>query len=480
MSYNDFGLGNLEMFNSGVTTAQGMNMDVAALQKALSAGDSANPAGMGTGGNTLQFESLETQLVDALTQRPEDFKLMKKQPKNGVGSTVHQYTQAQDSGSIEGVNTAELGAPLASISQYERKTRNIKYFQTQREASLQANLLNPIVGSLKAEAEEERMGTHVLLKATEYTCFHGDEDAISNQPNGYPKQIRDEYSANVFDMRGARILDTAGLAVFEKAIGAISALGGDISDAFFPYVLAQDWQKLLQDRQRFNENSSTAGMMLSTYQSMYGNSIKIAGEAGIDKMYFVKQVPTASSALLATRPDAPTIALTPGSKTGGTGFITATAGDYRYTVYAVSATGLVSVASTAVNATAAAGQEVSIAITEGTLAGSGYIVCRGKKDVTTGTDVREMYKVAWAAAVTTTLDQNDELPGTAEILLMTSNGVQSTYQWDSFCDLKRFPLGATRASIPFLLLWYGTPDMKIAKFNGLIKNVGHVDIDGWF
>lgn len=477
--YNDFGFGGgVSMTDTGLNTS----MAADALFKALSAGDSANPGAMGTGGNTLQFESLESQLVLAIAERPEDFKLMALQPKNGVGSTVHQYTQAKDSGSFEGVNTAELGAPIESNSEYARITRNIKYFQTKREASLQANLLNPIVGSVAAEAQEEKMGTHVLLKATESVCFHGNEAVVPNQPNGYPQQIRNEAPGNVFDMAGKRITDAGGETTFEEAIRGVSELGGEISDAFFPYVLAQDWQNLLKDRYRYNEGTSKAGSQLTTFQSMYGKDIWISGRAGIDKMYKVKGVPVAST-LSTIRPNAPTFTLTAQAKTGGTGFVVANAGTYRYSVYAIDATGLISLSAAPANVAVASGEEVKIVVTPaGSQPGTGFIVCRGKKDVTTGLDIREMYKGAFPAtpAATDSLDQNDELPGTAEMLLMTSDLVQDTYQWDSFCELKRFNLGATRASIPFLVLWYGTPDMKIANFNAVIKNVGHVDINGWF
>lgn len=457
--------------------------DMAAIEKALTAGDTANPYSMGTGGNTLQFESLEAQLVSALAERVEDFKLMKLQKRNAVGSTVHQYTQEVDSGSYEGIGTAELGDPLASTSEFARITRNVKYFQTKREVSLQAQALNPTVGGA-AEATEERLGTHVMLKGTEYYCFHGNEAVSPNLPSGYPAQIRSEASQNVFDMGGLRISDSGGEAIIEDAIGSIYEQGGEVSDMFFPPVLAQDWMNLLKDRYRYNDGDRIAGSKLTTYQSMYGKDIWISGRSGIDKMYKVKGVPTPST-LTSARPSAPTFALVAQAATGSPGFTAATAGTYRYTVYAVDASGLISAAATAANVAVTTGQEVEVTITRGAAVdgayASGYIVCRGKKDVTTGDDIREMYRVAASGvADTVTLDLNARLPGTAEMLLLTSEHVQPTYQWDSFLDLRRFNLGATRASIPFLLIWYGTPDLKIANFNGLIDNVGHSGVDGWF
>jgi hypothetical protein len=457
------------------------NVDASELQKALTAGSQADPSQMGTGGNTLQVESLESKLVSALAEKTEDFKLMKLQPKNSVGSTVHQYSQEVDSGSYLGIGSAELGDPIESVSEFARVTRNIKYFQTKREVSVQAQALSPAIGGA-LEATEERLGTHVMLKGTEYLSFHGNEEVSPNLPSGYPQQIRKEAAHNVFDMGGKLLSAVGGEAVIESAIGAIYELGGEISDIFFPPVLAQDWMNLLKDRMIYNSDSRVAGNKLTTYQSMYGKDVMISGRAGIDKLYKVKTVPVPSSDLIAQKPNAPTFAAVAQAKTGGTGFTAGTAGTYRYTVYAVDASGLISDAAAAANVVVADGEEVEITITHaGTKKGTGFIVCRGKKDVTTGTDLREAYRVAISAGATTvTLDQNDELAGTAEMLLLTSDGIQASYQWDSFLDLRRFNLGPTRASIPFLLLWYGTPDMKVANFNGIIKNIGHKGIDGWY
>ena len=64
--------------------------------------------------------------------------------------------------------------------------------------------------------------------------------------------------------------------------------------------------------------------------------------------------------------------------------------------------------------------------------------------------------------------------------MLSSNLPQRTYQLDTFMDLMRFDLGRVKASQPFLLVWYLTPDMKVARRNALIKNVGHSGVDGWF
>lgn len=459
--------------------------DIDALHKALTAGDSANPDNMGTGGNTLQYESLEAQLINALNEQVDDFKIMKIQAQKNVGSTVHQYTQVTDSGSIQGVGTAELGDPIQSESEFARNTRNVKYFQTQREAALQTNELNPIVGGLKGEAVEERMGTHVLLKATEQYCFEGNENVTPFLPSGYPQQIREEAPQNVFDFNGIKVSDPGAEDIMTDAFRNIYEQGGETSDMFFPPTLALDWMNLIKDGMRYNHADRVAGTQLTTYQQMYGKDILISGRAGIDKMYKIKNRPSVSTVVGYT-PSLPTfVAVAQAETVVGTGFISADAGTYRYTVFSIQANGLISAAAVAANVVVVAGEEVKLTITPAAdvpkAQASGYIICRGRKDVTTGDDQREMYRVADSGVATTiTLDLNDELPGTAEMLLLSSDGIESSYQWDAFMPLRRFNLGATRASIPFLMIWYGTPDLKIAKHNGIIKNVGHQGVNSWF
>lgn len=470
-SYNSFGAG---LGSGNVPTSDAEN-----LFKALTAGDSADPANMGNSGNTLQVESLEMTLLNALDENVNDFKLTKIQNLHKVGSTVHQYTQALDSGNYEGIGTAELGSPIESNSEFSRNTRNVKYFQTQREVSLQAMRLNPAVGG-PAEATEEQLGTHTMLKGIEAYSFEGNEAVSPDLPNGYPQMIRNEAPQNVYDFKGNKISDTDGLNIWREALRKVHDQGGEITDANFPTILAQDWMNLIEDRIRYDVSARIAGNKLTTFQSMYGKDIWISGRSGINKMYKVKFKPIASKNATA-RPNPPTFALAAQAKTAGTGFIAATAGTYQYNVFAVDASGLISLEGTPATLALAAGEEAKITITpDATKPGTGYIVCRSKKDVATG-DTREMFRIADSGAATTiALDQNDEWPGTAEMLLMSSEGLQKCYQWISFMELMRFDLGRVRASQPFLLVWYGAPDLKIAKHCSLLKNVGHFEVDGWF
>jgi hypothetical protein len=174
------------------------------------------------------------------------------------------------------------------------------------------------------------------------------------------------------------------------------------------------------------------------------------------------------------------MALAAQSKTGGTGFITATAGTYYYQVFAISETGI-SAGCVAASLAVANGQEAKITITPGVKKGTGYIVCRSKIGAADGSDCREMYRIADSGVATTiSLDQNDELPGTGEILLISHDANQPTIQWDQFLPTMRFDLYPTAAAIiPFLIVNFGTPDVKVPWYHGIVKNVGYSGM-GWF
>ena len=166
---------------------------------------------------------------------------------------MHQYTQEQDSGDFEGIGTAELGDPIESNATFERITRTLRYFQTKREVSLQAMMLNPTIGGA-AEATEERLGAHVLLKGTEFYSFHGDNGVSPNLPDGYPRMIRDEGGV-VTDMLGLKVSDAGAKTKIDDTIRQVYENGGELSDMFFPPIIAKDFMDLLEDRMRYNDSS---------------------------------------------------------------------------------------------------------------------------------------------------------------------------------------------------------------------------------
>ena len=446
------------------------------LVKALEAGYGTDSAAM-TGGRSLIPQDIQNTLQNALKFGRNDFKVMNLVRKNPVYSTIHEYTRQTDVGDEIDNFVAEGGESQENTSQLERITKAMKYLQTYRKITLQMRVAKTIED---AEALEKTSGTLEVLRSAEKANFHGDSSVNPVQFDGIIKQIKDGSTANIVDLRGKLISSTEGEESFNEIARKIYEGGGYATHAFMPPVLAQDVQNLVKDRLRLNTGDNRAAAVVEKYPTPFSDEILIAGSAGPDKFFRVKTSVVASGDS-SKRPDAPTIALAAQAKTGGTGFLVATAGTYYYTVHAVNQYG-VSPASAAGSVAVADGQQVQITITPAAgNATTGFIICRSKVDAADGTDTREMIKVSKASTPTTIhLDQNDDLPGTGELIVLSYNEMDPSIQWDQFLPLMKFDLYPTNAAIiPFLIILFGAMDVKVPWRHGLVKNVSFTGLD-WF
>lgn len=449
------------------------------LQKALSAGYGTDPAAM-TGGRSLIPQDIEMTMVNALVAKQEDFKLMNLLSKPKVGSTVHEYTRRNDAGEFMNIFTSEGGDAGDSSQALERVTRPMKYMQTYREVTLQMQVAKTLEDAM---ASEKVAGTLTVLKGCEYGLFQADSAVVPVQFDSVSKQIKANVNRrNLVDLRGAKMSDAAGEDSITDIARQVFENGGSLSHAFMPSMIAQDFQKLAKDRLRFNPDDRRGAQVVMEYPTTFSSDIKIAGkEAGPDKMFYVKGK-IAASGDATKRPDAPTFALAAQDLTagGGRGFDSTSAGTYYYQVFAINEYG-VSAGAAAASLALAAGKEAKITITPGTKKGTGYIICRSKKDAGSGADVREMVRVGDSGAATTVvLDQNEDLPGTGEILYLSHDALEPSIQFDQFLPLMKFDLYPTRAAVtPFLLVLFGTPDVKVPWYHGVVKNVGYTN-DGFY
>lgn len=450
-----------------------------ALMKALSAGSATDSAAM-TGGRALIPQDIEMTMVNAIAQKPQDFKVMNLLKKEPVKSTIHEYTRRNDAGGYENVFVAEGAESAATDQQLERVTKPVKFLQTYLEVTLQMQIAKTIEDAI---ASEKVAGTLVVLKGAEYSMFHGNAAAIPVQFDSLQRQILGNASRqNLVDLRGKKMTDTGG----EDSITTIARMvhdnGGNLTHAFMPSMIAQDFQVLARDRLRLNPADRAGAAVIEEYPTPFSDPIKIAGkEAGPDKMFRIKG-PVVASGDATKRPDAPTFALAAQALSGGgsPGFVAATAGTYYYTVFAVNEYGI-STGAAAASVAVTAGQEAKITITPGIKRGTGYIVCRSKKDAASGADCREMVRVADSGSATTVvLDQNNDLPGTGEIVYLTHDIVEPAVQWDQFLPLMKFDLYPTKSAVtPFLIVLFGTPDVKVPWYHGVVKNVGYTGLD-WY
>jgi hypothetical protein len=450
-----------------------------ALLKALQAGSGTDSAAM-TGGRALIPQDIEMTMVNALAQKPQDFKVMNLLKKEPVKSTVHEYTRRNDAGGFENVFVAEGAESAATDQQIERVTKTVKFLQTYREVTLQMQVAKTIEDAITSE---KIAGTLVVLKGAEYSMFHGDSAAVPVQFDSLQKQILANASRkNIVDLRGKKMTDTGGEDSITEIARMVHDNGGNLTHAFMPSIIAQDFQTLARDRLRLNPADRAGAMVIEEYPTPFSDPIKIAGkEAGPNKMFRVKG-PIVASGDATKRPSAPTFALAAQSLTSGgsPGFVAATAGTYYYTVFAINEYGI-STGAAAASVAVTAGQEVKITITPGGTRGTGYIICRSKKDAGDGTDCREMVRVADSGSATTVvLDQNADLPGTGEIVYLSHDIVEPAVQWDQFLPLMKFDLYPTKSAVtPFLIVLFGALDVKVPWYHGVVKNVGYSSL-GWY
>lgn len=446
------------------------------LVKALSAGYGTDSANM-SGGRSLIPQDIQNTLENALAFNKNDFKVFNLVRKNPVYSTVYEYTRMNDVGAENNNFVAEGGESQENTSNLERVTKAMKYLQTYRQITLQMRVAKTLED---AESIEKNAGTLEVLRSAEKANFHGNASVNPVEFDGIIPQIKAASGRNnIVDLRGQLMSSAAGEKSFTEIARLIYENGGYASHAFMPPVIAQDVQDLVKDRLRLNTGDSRGQMVVESYPTPFSDNIMIAGNAGPDKFFRVKSKVVASGDA-AKRPDAPTLAVLAQAKTGGTGFVAATAGTYNYTVHAVNQYG-VSASPAAESVAVAAGQQVQITITAAAgNATTGYIICRSKKDAADGTDTREMVRVGSAGPATVYLDQDDELPGTAELIILSHNEMEPSIQWDQFLPLMKFDLYPTKAAIiPFLIILFGAMDVKVPWKQGLVKNIAYTGLD-WY
>jgi hypothetical protein len=465
------------LFDAGV---QGGDASSNELIKALSAGYGTDSATM-TGGRSLIPEDIESTLVMALDATQEDFKFMNALKKQPVYSTVHEYTRLNEVGSgLSFVGEGE--ASVETDSEYERVVQPVKYLQTERRVTLQMTNAQTLVDAI---GQEKINGTLLLLQAAETANFRGNASVNPAEYNGVLAQIYSATKKNVVDLRGKRMSSTDGenaineiaQSVFENTRG-----GSGLTDAFMPSIIASDVQALARDRYRFSQDTSKGQPVVTTYPNVFGGDISIGQRSGPTKFFRPKGTIVANGDA-AKRPGAPaTVVLTAQTKTGGLGFLTADAGDYEYVVHSINQYGTSAGTPASAAVSVANGEEVEIAIAKpasGPLP-TGYIITRSKKGVAGGH--LEMVRVAYTGATQDVLDRNEDLPGTGEVVFISNSPLFNSIQFNQFLPLMKFDLypGPGGGAIhPFLLLLWGSLDVKVPWYHGVIKNISYAGLD-WF
>lgn len=463
------------------------------LEKALAAGYGTNAADY-TGGRALQPEDLETTLVNVLETRQADFKVFNSLQRQTVKSTEHQYTRRIGIGDDGFLYVGEGESATESDQEIERKTLAMKYIVTMGRITKQMETVSSIEDAYNSE---KLAATIRICRAAERGIFHGDSSVIGTQFDGLLKSITDsakntkysaEKRATVVDLHGYEIGETVASAdsdilthedLFDDIASKVFEKGGDLTKALFPPVVAGQFRNLYKDNLRYMVGDGHLGLaQLPDIPTSIGSTIRIKGnDAGADKMFFVKGKVAAKGDAI-KRPNAPSkVELTVNASpvSGESKFRASDAGDYTYVVHAINQYGISAGTAASAAATVAEGKSVSVAITPATSgnAPTGYIITRSAKD---GSVVMEMVTIpANGAEAVTYEDLNEDLPGTASIILLSelTQEAKQNLAFAQLMALSTFPLPMDSAlTKPFAVALFGALEHRAPEFDALIKNVG--------
>lgn len=174
----------------------------------------------------------------------------------------------------------------------------------------------------------------------------------------------------------------------------------------------------------------------------------------------------------ATPPGTISVSTAAGAPSANSLFTSADAGTYYYRITAITATGE-SAPAVSGAVTVAAGDSVTIDVTQGSPAGTWYWVERSKLG---GTTAATQFIGQWVANTAGSggkmriVDDNLLMPYTSPILFST--GSAADVQWESLLPAYVKPLAQTGASAPFLVLDFGSLFIINREKLGIVLNAG--------
>ena len=458
--YQGFAKGNQEMMET--------------LEKALSAGSGVDTAAF-TGGRALIPESLDSTLVNVLWKQDEAklFKALKKIP---VKSPVHQWTRRTGVGDSDGAWVAEGGTSTEKDTDIERKYTTMKYLQTLRKVTLQATISNMLEDAMTVEKSS---GTLWIIKEIEKKLFFGDSAMVSTEPDGLEKLIVDNVSTdpeNIIDLRGKDATSVQMENAIGEATRVIRQKFGIATDLFMSLITMEDIQKLLRDRLRFPAGATGETVLPNLVYDKYPTPF---GTPMLQPDLFILEGEAPRTSSISTGIASQVSISNAAGAHASSEFLAADAGTYYYSVAAVNKFGQGLVSAEASQAVAA-GERVTISITEGGTDGTCFFIFRSKKDAGASATKLFMKKVVRTGDDPDVYDTNSDLPGTSKGFMLGMNPMYNAIEWEQFLPLMKFDLYPTNAAVyPFLMLLFGALGLKKPEQHIMIKNISPSTL-GWF
>jgi plastocyanin len=456
--------------------------DMAALMGSLSKGslDLPRPTNAGyqtplvpAGGTNSLSPLVPQQLAQTLsiaTSSMNDLKLWPMLAKVQAQNTVVEYNRVLKHGGQHSPFISEGGNGILNRSTYEKVATKIRYMAERREVTDQASMVSIVGPSADAIAEETRRGTESLLQRLELNLFHADESKDSNAFNGIIKQIKD--GGNVADLRGK-----APSAVYlSEILGHLysAPLYGMVTHIMVtPRVLSELIKQTVHhgrhDQIQVNSGAVTFGAASLTITGPYG-PVQVVSAPFLERHDRIAPALGESSVYEGTLAAPTEQVATAANANAASKFVAADAGDYVYRVVAVGSNGVSApVDTTAV--TVAAGDQVTFTIRHADHVNVKYLrVYRSAKDAANADGALLIDEVAVSAQDTVITDNNENIPGTSEILFL--NFAPDYMCYYQMLSLVRRPLAQISTTFPFLLMMFGAPAVKLPTKMYCVRNVG--------
>ena len=493
VSWQDYqGLANSSMGlpDGGLIGGTASANDVAALNKALTAGSDINaPASAPGEGFPLRVESLDSTLFN-VTYKASDIKFWKSLYKDAASNTIEEFNQLMSYGAGVASFMAEGDLPTEDDSTYRRNYTKIKLMGTTRRVTHVMSLLKAAHGDVVAR--ETVIGTMFLLRQLERALFNGDEDLLPIQFDGVEKLLVSSFGNtrqadgqlsgweddNVIDLRGAPLSEDHIADMTERLISEPNY--GAPSDLWMSPGPMKDLSKILYPKERYDLPAPKGGMA--------GIAIKgIAtpfGDIALNPDIFI---PTsdlkpagAVGAGNTNAPGVPAYQAQPTPRPNGGGledisFAAADAGVYRYSVVLGNRYGK----SAAVDSNAATVTSTNnvcpLTVRDPNFANSKkatYIdVYRTKAGGAVGTE-RLILKVPANSGNqdTVIVDMNRFLPGCNKSYMLTQTS--EVIKFKQLAPFTKIPLATVDTSIRWMQCLYGALQVMAPNKNGIFRNIG--------
>ena len=485
------------------------------LYKATGGANAGHPAAMGLGTGAADFTPLIPQsiqtVLDSATFTESMVKFFRMLPKVPVGSTVHEAIVMNEHGSLHlDPFISEGGKNVRSSADYSRKTVNVKYLAELREITDVATMVNTVGGgsvSKQGLALETQAGTTSILGKLERSLFWADSGSSDIHFDGIWKQLTQTTfvganqtvspkvganSNNYEDLQGSAVTSDKLMEALYRVYAAPN-YGTPTSILVEPRTYAS-LQSLAFSKARWGLDAGAPQPI-----TLYNGVLSVAGPTGA--------VPIISCPLLLPPQTPPTASVPAVDPTGlaaggvavlelaagplaasdyagngsnmqglvdgvGTAVADSTAGTYRYKIVAVNASGHGAATTTKSDDADNNTRAFKITITDNALTKTNlyYRVYRtGKNEA----DVAGNYKWAFDAPAkaggdTIIIDDFSRLPGTAPVFVLQAT--PDVMSWVQLLDFLRRPLAQTSTSVPFLLMLFGSPFVKVPTKNFVFGN----------